>query len=399
MDSPRTVTIKEAVSSADNDILPPWVILVVDDAQSVLDITCNVLKNFRFMDRGIQLECAKSAQEAKQLYRRYPDAAVILLDCAMERDTAGLDLIQFIRNEQDNHNIQIVLRTGQPGIAPEQKVLLNYAVNDYLSKAELSSSKLKNRIITYLRNYANIMLLEDQNRQLLADTQKTDNLLSTTNAPNDSTDDKTIDPSTTESETKLSLVGSDPLHLLGAKLREDIIIPFIAAEIFSSLFARYFDDLIQLSIRESSSNTSHTNKNHTDNDYTAIQSPKAYVELIALGRQKLDTFWSEFNDQSGTQRITLVQECIKDLTSIWDQIDVYNQETLLPTLPKLLGNYNALRSNQEEGCGLFIPPEHLDGLNNTADSCTVATTTAKAKLSTIETELVRYTTEKMQEGN
>ena len=92
----------------------PWLILVIDDVQSVLDVTCSVLKNLEFEGRGVHLQCAKSAQEAKELYLRYSNPAVILVDCVMETDTAGLDFVEFIRKEQKNHKTQVILRKASP---------------------------------------------------------------------------------------------------------------------------------------------------------------------------------------------------------------------------------------------------------------------------------------------
>ncbi len=40
----------------------------------------------------------------------------------MESITAGLDIIKVIREDLKNKNIRIILRTGQPGHAPEKKL-------------------------------------------------------------------------------------------------------------------------------------------------------------------------------------------------------------------------------------------------------------------------------------
>ena len=63
---------------------------------------------------------AYSAEEGRALIREHPDTAVVLLDVIMETDNAGLDLVNFIRNELKNETVRIILRTGQPGQAPER---------------------------------------------------------------------------------------------------------------------------------------------------------------------------------------------------------------------------------------------------------------------------------------
>ena len=49
----------------------------------------------------------------------------------MERQNSGLDLARAIRQELGNAAIRMVLRTGQPGMAPERYVIDNYDIDDY----------------------------------------------------------------------------------------------------------------------------------------------------------------------------------------------------------------------------------------------------------------------------
>lgn len=136
--------------------------MAIDDDPAMLSVTHNILKDMVFRDRPVLVECAHSAEEGKRLYLRYPDAAIILLDCVMETDTAGLDFVGFVRDEQKNPNVQIILRTGQPAFAPEQEVLNQYELNEYLSKTSETASNLRNRITAFLRNYATILALSNR---------------------------------------------------------------------------------------------------------------------------------------------------------------------------------------------------------------------------------------------
>ena len=61
----------------------------------------------------------------------------------MEVDHAGLDVVKYVREELQNKMVRIVLRTGQPGQAPEDDVVTNYDINDYKDKTELTSQKLR----------------------------------------------------------------------------------------------------------------------------------------------------------------------------------------------------------------------------------------------------------------
>ncbi|WP_246138306.1 response regulator [Nitrospirillum viridazoti] len=97
--------------------LPPWPILVVDDDEEVHIMTRLVLSRLTYKGRPLELLTARSAAEAAGILTRRGDIAVALLDIVMETDDAGLVLARRIREEFDNNDVRIVLRTGQPGQA------------------------------------------------------------------------------------------------------------------------------------------------------------------------------------------------------------------------------------------------------------------------------------------
>ena len=144
----------------------PWNILIVDDEPGVHEVTKLVLGNFRFEQRPLKFFHAYSGGEARVLLRDTPDLALVLLDVVMEHETAGLDLVKYIRSELENTFIRIVLRTGQPGQAPEQDVIANYDINDYKDKTELTAQKLYTTLYATLRAYRDVMIIEQQKRGL-----------------------------------------------------------------------------------------------------------------------------------------------------------------------------------------------------------------------------------------
>ncbi|MBP7653261.1 DUF3369 domain-containing protein [Candidatus Dependentiae bacterium] len=141
-----------------------WKILIVDDESEVHNITKIVLSEVVFNNRKLEFFSAYSASEAKSLLSNIPDFAIILLDVVMESDDAGLVLVKFIREDLKNLLTRIILRTGQPGQAPEETIIVNYDINDYKCKTELTSRKLFTTIISALRSY-NDLLIIDLNRQ------------------------------------------------------------------------------------------------------------------------------------------------------------------------------------------------------------------------------------------
>jgi EAL domain-containing protein (putative c-di-GMP-specific phosphodiesterase class I) len=142
-----------------------WVVLLVDDEPEVHEITRLVLTNARYAGRPIELYSACSAAEAKSFLRAHPQTALVLLDVVMESDDAGLALVRFIRDELHNVDLQIILRTGQPGMAPERDVVLRFEINGYFLKTEITAQKLHSIVISALRAFQNIGALR-QSRHL-----------------------------------------------------------------------------------------------------------------------------------------------------------------------------------------------------------------------------------------
>lgn len=138
-----------------------WKLLIVDDDQEVHVISRIVLRDLEFEGRALELISAYSGEEAKDLIQKHKDIAVILLDVVMETENAGLNVVRFIRETLQNKFIRIILRTGQPGDAPEKDIVINYDINNYKEKTELSSEKLTTAIISGIRAYRDIMSIEN----------------------------------------------------------------------------------------------------------------------------------------------------------------------------------------------------------------------------------------------
>jgi len=139
---------------------PAWKVMVVDDEEDIHSVTRIALKSFSYRDRGIEFIHSHSAEESKPLIRNNPDIAVILLDVVMETNTAGLDLLKFIRDDVHLKYTQIILRTGYPGYAPEREVIVSYEINDYKTKTELTAFKLFTLVLASLRAYDSVTELE-----------------------------------------------------------------------------------------------------------------------------------------------------------------------------------------------------------------------------------------------
>ena len=146
--------------------LGAWKVLVVDDEPEVHAVTKLALSDFVLNGKTLEFISAYSGEEAKKLFREHDDIAVVLLDVVMETDDAGLKVADYVRNDLDNHFTRIILRTGQPGQAPEKDVIINYDINDYKSKTELTAQKLFTVIIAALRSYRDIIVIEENRKGL-----------------------------------------------------------------------------------------------------------------------------------------------------------------------------------------------------------------------------------------
>jgi signal transduction histidine kinase len=145
---------------------PGFKLLIVDDENEIHVMTKLVLSDYSYNGSSLEFLSAYSAKEAKQLVKDHPDAACILLDVVMETEEAGLDVVRFIREEEKNDKLRIILRTGQPGKAPEKKIILNYDINDYKEKTELTTQKLFTTITTALRSYTHLVELEKKTKEI-----------------------------------------------------------------------------------------------------------------------------------------------------------------------------------------------------------------------------------------
>jgi len=144
----------------------PWVVLVVDDEPDVHAITRMALGGMEYKGRRLDLLGARTGAEALAILSSRSDIAIVLLDVVMETDDAGLRVVRTIREELGNSLVRIVLRTGQPGQAPEREVIVNYDINDYKAKTELTQDRLFTTVVTALRGYDDLMQIETSRRIL-----------------------------------------------------------------------------------------------------------------------------------------------------------------------------------------------------------------------------------------
>lgn len=146
--------------------LGEWHLLIVDDDEEIHTVTKLALSDLTVLGKQLVFHHAYSGKEAIAFLRDNPQTALVLLDVVMETDDAGLRVVQRIRDELQMDELRIVLRTGQPGYAPEESVIKEYDINDYKTKTELTRSKLVTSIIASIRSYQQIRTINQSRRGL-----------------------------------------------------------------------------------------------------------------------------------------------------------------------------------------------------------------------------------------
>ncbi|MEN9465257.1 MAG: hypothetical protein RL217_1438 [Pseudomonadota bacterium] len=158
--------IDEPDSQTTATTAPAWRVLLVDDDPDVHAATQLAMKNTLIEGRTLHFTQAYSAAQAQELLQKCAPFAVAMIDVVMETDNAGLQLVRFIREELKNSTIRIILRTGQPGYAPEMATIHDYDINDYRTKTDLTQTRLFTSLTMAIRAYAQIQQIEASRRGL-----------------------------------------------------------------------------------------------------------------------------------------------------------------------------------------------------------------------------------------
>ncbi len=143
-----------------------WRIMIIDDDPDVHSATTFALGSLEIQHRALSFLHAYSAAEARDILQQETDIAIILLDVVMEQEDAGLQLVSHIRKTLGLSDVRIILRTGQPGYAPEIDAIRDYDINDYKTKSELTRTKLYTAVTSAIRSYEQICAISASHRGL-----------------------------------------------------------------------------------------------------------------------------------------------------------------------------------------------------------------------------------------
>jgi two-component sensor histidine kinase/DNA-binding LytR/AlgR family response regulator len=144
----------------------PWRILFVDDDADTLLVTRMAFRNRKILGRQVDVLEARSAAEARQILST-PDKelAVVVTDVVMENIDSGLELLRWIRKQAHLAEVRLVVRTGQPGLAPEQQLLEQLDINDYWNKAAIQTNRLRTIVTGLFRSFRDLKQLRQRQAQ------------------------------------------------------------------------------------------------------------------------------------------------------------------------------------------------------------------------------------------
>ncbi|MBF0301900.1 MAG: hypothetical protein HQK73_02575, partial [Desulfamplus sp.] len=149
-----------------------WKVMVVDDEPDIHEITQISLKGFKFGGKKLEIINANSAAEARDILNKERDIAVAMIDVVMETEDAGLELVRYIRNELRLKDIRLIIRTGQPGSAPERYVIDNFDIDGYKEKTDLTAQKIYTVLVSAIKSYSDIIAIEKNIAKLQIESLK-----------------------------------------------------------------------------------------------------------------------------------------------------------------------------------------------------------------------------------
>jgi response regulator RpfG family c-di-GMP phosphodiesterase len=158
---------KSPINQVDPSKPSPWKLLVVDDEPDVHSLTRLNLKGFQYAGRNLLILEARSGVEARELFKNHPDIALALVDVVMETEDAGLRLVEDIRQNMGNKMVRLLIRTGQPGAAPERFVIDHFDIDGYHDKTDLTAQRLYTSVRSAIKSYRDLRAI-DLNRTGLA---------------------------------------------------------------------------------------------------------------------------------------------------------------------------------------------------------------------------------------
>lgn len=152
--------IEEEVKEEEVESKSIYKIIISDDDEEVHTISSLVLDDIKFENHSLKIYSAFNEKETIKLLEENPDTAILFQDVVMDSKDSGLKIVDYLRKNLNNFITRIILRTGQPGEAPEDRIVIDYDINDYRLKTEMTHQRMITSVYEALRSYRDILRLE-----------------------------------------------------------------------------------------------------------------------------------------------------------------------------------------------------------------------------------------------
>lgn len=307
-DSDTLHFLEDGAQNAASDQQPagaPWCVLLVDDDTGVHDVTRLALMDFSFEGRTLELLSAYSGAQGRLVFETRNDIALAIIDVIMETESAGLDLVRYVRTELRNRRTRLVMRTGHSTLVPEDAVIRDYEIDDYTHKTELSRQKLRTLLYSKLRSYRDVCLLENQRTVLEQTVAHRTNALQERNAELKNLNEKL-------SSAQEHLIHTEKLASIGqlaAGVAHEINNPI--GYIFSNYGALdgYLTDLFQL-LRAYEAAEPHCS------DTASLQQIRSLKEAMDLPFLQQDIPMLMRESKEGIARVRVIVQDLKDFSHV-----------------------------------------------------------------------------------
>lgn len=340
-------------------VQPPWRVLIVDDDDDVHRATELAMQGLIIEGRPLSFLHAASAAAARQLLTEESDLAVALLDVVMESEDAGLQLVRYIRESADRDALRIVLRTGQPGYAPEIETVRSLDINDYKTKSELTRTRLYTVLTAAIRSYKQICELQASRRAL---THIIDSVTELNHY-------RTLPRFAEGALEKLcTLFGSLPQGVVVVHHRADL--PGMARVVaalgqFSSLLGANLDSIGQAEIRE-------LIEEGLKREITSP--PRSLLLRFALANQRVAVLYAALEREPEAREETLLRTFATTLGVSFDNVAMYGQlldhayNDQLLQLPNRIRFIELLEQRLREPDGLALALVDIDDFSDINDA-------------------------------
>ncbi len=143
-----------------------WKVLVADGDAEVHAAASLALKGLEFRGREILLFNARTLSDARSAVSVHPDIACVLLDFALEETASPPGFLPWLRGERGNADMQVLVRSERQLRPAEISKALQYGINDWRRKSELTVSLIPVIVTAALRAWDSLSGLREQHEEL-----------------------------------------------------------------------------------------------------------------------------------------------------------------------------------------------------------------------------------------